>query len=95
MKMKKYLYLLLYVWTGVLFASCENVLDYQQKEQPRQLVVNALLESDVAGNKVYLSLSGKTSAGYLEEVRFPFMSMTNGRRSRRLFVKLIKLDRIS
>lgn len=66
MKMKKYLYLLLYVWTGVLFASCENVLDYQQKEQPRQLVVNALLESDVAGNKVYLSLSGKTSAGYLE-----------------------------
>ena len=51
MKMKKYLYLLLYVWTGVLFASCENVLDYQQKEQPRQLVVNALLESDVAGIK--------------------------------------------
>lgn len=64
--MKKFLYLLFYVCAGAAFISCENVLEYQQEEQPCQLVMNALLEADVTDNKVYLSLSGETMTSYLE-----------------------------
>lgn len=65
--MKSYKYYLFILFATLLFASCENELPFNLKENPPKLVINALLNADSLTNTLYLNLTGRESTTHVKD----------------------------
>lgn len=62
--MKKYIY---FITVLFLFASCENEIPFDIKENPPKLIVNALFEADKEKNEIYLALTGREKITHIKD----------------------------
>lgn len=64
--MKKYL-LYLYITGAGLLTACENDMTYRHGKQETKLIMNALLETEVKENTVWLNLSGLNEIKHIKD----------------------------